>query len=259
MAMSPEQRLAEICRGMNEQGPGEERAKEEFVTCYDCPDCRGKTKIYYPLNGEVVFRDCHCISIRTSILRAKASGLGDELRRCKFSNFEAATDWQHDAKNRAMSYAKKPKGWFYLCGQVGSGKTHLCTAIVGRLIHSGMRARYMRWKDDAAELKGVLNEPVYQEMINPFLDADVLYIDDFLKTARGENGRASAPGVGDLNLAFQIVNNRYSARKITIISSEHTVDEVVEHDEAVGSRIYEMAKQNCVIIQPDPKNNYRMR
>lgn len=251
--------MQETCRKLNEEGPAEQRAKEDFITCYDCPACNNKTLLYYVGGGQILTKNCACIPIRGSIMRARSSGLGDELKRCQFSSFEAETDWQKDAKTRAMRYSHDPKGWLMISGQNGSGKTHLCTAVVGRLIHAGMAARYMRWKDDSAALKGVMNEPEFQEQINPFLSIDVLYIDDFLKTPRGEDRKPKPPTGGDLNLAFHIINSRYSTGKITIISSEWTVDDVVSFDEATGSRIYERAKGSCIEIPKGIENNYRLR
>lgn len=243
---------------MNEESASETQQQEEWISCYDCAVCKGKTKVYYVQNGEVVFRNCSCIPIRSSILKAKASGLGELLSTCKFSTFSAREAWQIELKKRAKAYAAQPEGWLMVSGKVGGGKTHICTAIVGRLIHSGMSARYMRWKDDSTELKGMINDPAFAAALSPFLTADVLYIDDFLKMPRGTDGISKEPGKGDLNLAFQMINNRYTAGKTTIISSEHTVDDIVKFDEAVGSRIYERTKNNCLIV-PHDAQNYRLR
>lgn len=259
MAMSPEQILLRLCKKMNDEPPESKEKEPDIISCYNCEDCKNKLKIYFPLNGEISWKNCNCISIRGSLMRAKNSGLADELGRCKISTFNAVEPWQQDAKAKAAAYSKNPDGWLYMCGQVGGGKTHLCTAIVGKLIHKGMDAKYMRWKDDAAELKAKINDHEYQGLIEPFLYADVLYIDDFLKTGRGENTQAKRPSTGDLNLAFQIINNRYGGKKTTIISSEHTIDELISYDEAVGSRIYEMSSKNCIMIPIDIQNNYRMK
>lgn len=259
MATSPEQILAMKIKDSNNALPSPTREVTDIIACYDCPDCKNKMKIYYPENGEAAIKDCHCLSIRGSLLRAKHSGLADELSRCKFSTYDAVEPWQKDAKQKAGAYAKDPNGWLFLCGQNGGGKTHLCTAVVGKLIHQGMDARYMLWKDDAPKLVSRVNDREYSELIEPFLAAGVLYIDDFLKTERGEEGRAAKPTTGHLNLAFQIINNRYCSKKTTIISSEHTIDEILGYDEAVGSRIYEMSKNNCIVIPFGIQNNYRMK
>ena len=45
---------------------------------------------------------------------------------------------------------------------------------------------------------------------------------------------------------------------LTIISSEKTLREILDIDEAVGSRIYEMAQGYILNISADPAKNYRM-
>ena len=78
----------------------------------------------------------------------------------------------------------------------------------------------------------------------------VLYIDDFLK-CKGE------PSTGDLNLAFELINGRYNNEKLrTIISTERSIENVLDFDEALGSRIYEKSKGYCLSA---PHENWRMR
>ena len=82
----------------------------------------------------------------------------------------------------------------------------------------------------------------------------MLYIDDFFKTERGKS-----PTSGDINIAFELLNYRYiNGQLITIISCERDVDEVMRIDEAVGSRIYERTRGNCVCIDSKPGRNYRL-
>ena len=67
------------------------------------------------------------------------------------------------------------------------------------------------------------------------------------------------PSPADLNLAFEIINHRYVNRElVTIFSSEKSIDEIMDLDEAVGSRIYQRTKGNYLYISPDSKKNYRM-
>ena len=80
----------------------------------------------------------------------------------------------------------------------------------------------------------------------------VLYIDDMYKTGKGQQ-----PTVGDVNLAFEIINARYNdTGKVTIISSERTVEEMLDIDEAVGSRIYERSKGNYLNLYG--RENWRL-
>ena len=62
-----------------------------------------------------------------------------------------------------------------------------------------------------------------------------------------------------MGLAFEIFNYRYNNRLSTIISTEKTPQELVEIDEATGSRIAEMCGKNIYAIRRDPKRNYRLR
>ena len=76
---------------------------------------------------------------------------------------------------------------------------------------------------------------------------------DFLKTGKGQE-----PTTGDVNLAFELINARYAdPTKLTIISSELPVAEIVDIDEAVGSRIYERSKAHYADLSG--RQNWRMK
>ena len=76
----------------------------------------------------------------------------------------------------------------------------------------------------------------------------MLYIDDLFK------GNVTG---ADLNLAFQLINARYNDRKlITILSSELTLSEIIEQDEALGGRIYERARG---FVLAAPNRNRRLQ
>ena len=163
--------------------------------------------------------------------------------------------WQKRVLEKAKEYLANPVGWFYVGGQVGSGKSHICTGIVRELIEVGNEARYMLWRDESTKLKANVNHPEdYANLIEPLKTVKVLYIDDFWKSNTG------TPTVADVNLAFEILNARYNRKDlITIISSEFYLDELMEVDEAVGSRIFERAKDNRLDIARDGKRNYRKK
>jgi DNA replication protein DnaC len=44
-----------------------------------------------------------------------------------------------------------------------------------------------------------------------------------------------------------------------IVSSEFSIERLLNFDEAVGSRIYEMSKDYVVEIEKDMRNNYRLK
>lgn len=224
---------------------------------YNCDICRNKGYIArLDENGYEVYKICQCQKIRATLKRAKRSGLGDIITEYTFKKFEDTDEWQRQMKNTAQAFCSDDKAkWFYIGGQVGCGKTHLCTAIAAHYIKAGREVKYMLWCEEAKKLKSIVNDPSYQSEISLYKTVDVLYIDDFLKVKNGEN-----PTPADINLAFEIINHRLmESEKITIISSEKTLDELMDYDEATMSRIYQQTGNYKLNIGKDRGKNYRLR
>ena len=230
---------------------------------YDCKICKNKGTIakLTEVNGRYshCFADCQCVETRNSIMRMKRSGLKDIIKDYTFDKFEATENWQKTLKDAAMEYAKNPKGWFFLGGQSGAGKTHLCTAICREFLLSGKRVKYMLWRDDVVKIKGaVTDSEVYSKLISQYKTIDVLYIDDLFKTGKDKDNNIQKPTGADINVAFEILNYRYNnPNLLTIISSELTEDELIDIDEAIGGRIYERAK--AFTIGKNRDRNYRIK
>ena len=228
----------------------------------DCPKC--KNKGYVAIVDDKAMRcvNCSCMPKRRSLLRIAKSGLQSALQDYTFEAFQTPEPWQAEAKAKAQRYAENPDDkWFLACGAVGCGKTHLCTAICGALLDAGIELRYMRWRDEAVGLKAVVNDGAeYAKRIEPLKKVHALYIDDFLKMPKQfdeATGRAKdvLPTQADINLAFEILNARYTDKRlITLISTERTPEKLLDIDEAVGSRIYERSRGNTVRITGGNKN-----
>ncbi len=194
---------------------------------------------------------------RRSLRRLEQSGLSDLLSESTFDKFSAKAPWQQtllDMARRFLAQANSGR-WLYLGGQVGCGKTHLCTAVVGALLEQGYSARYMQWRSDIVPIKASVNDAVgYAKLVDPLKKAHVLYIDDLFKVEQGKR-----PTPADVNVAFDILNYRYNQRNtVTILSGECTMDQLMDVDEAVGSRIYQRTKGFCGIVARDPRKNYRV-
>lgn len=240
---------------------------------YDCHECKNRgyffvlqerqTKEGKPIYFET-YVDCKCMKIRKSVMNMKKSGLEPIIKRCTFDKYETPEEWQKKIKGMAQHFAENvdllEKKWFFIGGGIGSGKTHLCTAIVRDLLKKGKEAKYMRWVKDGTKLKAMVNEPEYESAINEYRKADVLYIDDFFKITRDGKGNEQLPTAADIRLAYEIIDYRYQkAELITIISSERYIAEIENIDSAVGSRIYEMTEGNAVGVARDKNRNYRIR
>lgn len=232
---------------------------------YDCQICRNKGYIIRAVeeNGfwRIVAQECQCMKIRRTIRRMEKSGLKNLMRDYTFGKFEASENWQKTVQNAAASYAKSPQGWFFIGGQSGCGKTHICTAICRELILQGLDVVYMLWRDDVTRLKAMVTDvDKYDNNIQLFKRAEVLYIDDFFKMGRGVgNNDIQKPTMADINIAFELLNYRSINNLQTIISSEFNIAELLEIDQALAGRIVENANPMPIVIRPDIKKNYRLK
>ena len=228
------------------------------LTDYDCPLCKNRG-IFAQINklGYLVYVNCQCIKARNNIQRLKKSGLGNLINRYTFENYKVENSWQKIVLDKAHEFIDSNDICFLMLGQNGSGKSHICTAISVELMNRGMNLRYMTWINDSIKLKqNKMNSEEYDRMIYELQNVDVLYIDDLFKTLNNDDKPSSA----DINLALEIINYRYNLsrtsdkRIITIISSEKTMNQLREYDEALAGRINEMADKYIITLIGEDKN-----
>ena len=203
-------------------------------------------------DGLITTRECECMNYRRSISRLRKSGLKSVIDEYSFDKYIADDPWQKNAKAMAIDYVSDNTGkWFCALGAVGSGKTHLCTAICSEFLKAGKDVRYMLWRDESVKIKAATTDSyVYSELLTPYKQASVLYIDDLFKTEHN-----MSPTPADTLLAFELLNTRYANKDlITIISSERSMSDLLNIDEAVGSRIYQRSKGYCIEIRGNDKN-----
>lgn len=228
------------------------------LTGYDCTKCNNRGNIALCVDADrIAFQECDCMKIRRCVQKMEASGLCEVIKRYTFEAYQDNEMWQKAIKKGAMEFANNPNSWLLFCGQSGSGKTHLCTAVCRKLLLAGEEVLYMPWRKDAAEIKA-MDPGRRAEEIKKLQTASVLFIDDLFKVGKTAEGTAS-PTQGDINLAFDIINHRYTKQLVTIVSTERTPAELVEIDEATGGRIIERAKNSTYSIRKEPGRNYRLR
>ena len=233
---------------------------------YDCKLClnRGDT-LHIREDGGSFYEysvPCRCMRIRRSIWRMKKSGLEKSIRECKFERFDVKEEWQQKMVDLAHKYINEgvyDGRWLYFGGQPGCGKTHICTAVAGKLLYE-MDLIYAVWPQISKRLKAIVNEAdEYQDEIGKLQDVAVLYFDDFLKPVMDDQGCRLPPTPADMKLAFEILNYRYINRLPTILSSELYIDEINDIDEATGSRIAEQCGEYAMSIGRDKTRNHRFK
>lgn len=238
---------------------------------YDCKECKNRGSFMrLTENGNPVNYPCKCMNARKMLKNLKKSGLSTNLKKLSFDSFIADELWQENLKNSAIDFVKNENpGWFFVGGQSGCGKTHICTAITACFLRKGKTAHYMLWRDEIAKIKSVVTDFLeYKKLVDELKKVDVLYIDDLFKTGGGSKSGKIAnveevkPTSADINIAFEIFNFRYTNDKlITVISSEKTISDIVKIDEAIAGRIIEKTgfKRFCNNIQKDPLKNFRFQ
>lgn len=235
---------------------------------YNCDICKNKSyvaEVRQGANGLFydTLRPCKCYKTRESIRRMKRSGLKDIISDCTFDKYKATEGWQKILKQKAIEFVQdEHKQMFFIGGQSGAGKTHICTAICRELIYKGYDVHYMLWREDVPKIKAIANDAVaYEEAVRKLKTIKVLYIDDLFKMGRVA-GQTVSPTVADINFAFEVINHRYNNKElITIISSELMLQDIIEIDEAIGGRISErsLPAGYCMNINKDSTKNYRTK
>ena len=249
--MTNKERLEELARSYNNT-----KGNLKYV---DCPKCKNKgyiqivkfTEFYNDYSDFMV--ECECMSKRKTMMKAQNSGLGEYLDK-RFNDYVASDEWQANIKTKAIEYCKSEnKYWFVTLGQSGAGKTLISSIIANYLLlKQDKTVLYITWTDFISRLKRDIVGDRSNEVSN-YLDevkqVEVLYIDELLKKYNDT----------DLKYIIEIINYRYTNNLKTIISSERTIDELLEIDEATFGRVIEKADRFIINIPKDKKKNYRLR
>lgn len=237
---------------------------------YDCPVCKNRGMV-----AELVYREiydsyqevlvpCKCMNTRKAIKRLQRSGLEKVVQKYTFDKYQTPEPWHQTVKETAQKFCQDQTGaWFFIGGQSGSGKTHICTAIAVHHIRKGKEVRYMVWPDEIGHIQSIVNDAEkYGPLMRELKETPVLYIDDLFKHGKDGDGKTRWPLDPEIRRAFEIINYRYNKPDlITIISCEWTLFDLNMMDEALAGRIAERSKAQgyCINLKHDAGKNWRMK
>ena len=220
---------------------------------YECNKCRDLGYTFREVNGCDMAIPCECKDKKEALQKLEKCGLSDVFKKKTFKTYKTEKRYQLEAKTKAMKYCnefKDTNASLILCGQPGSGKTHLGIAAMLNLIDKNIGVKYEEYTSMILNLKqSVMDEENYIREEAKYTEPRVLFLDDFLK---------GNPNSTDLKYIYKIINTRYLKSMPIILSTELTIDEIISWDEAVGSRLVEMSQGNIITFNKNC-DNYRLR
>jgi len=223
-----------------------------------CPICGGAgflrrdVPVTDPEFGKIV--PCECRAQEISNRRMKhlrsISNL-DQLEHYTFQTFNAEGHGITPSRSKtlavayqeALDFAQNPQGWLVLLGGYGVGKTHLAASIANALVQRQGSALFIVVPDLLDHLKATFSPHstvAYDQRFEEIRNAPVLILDDL-------GTQASTPWAQEK--LFQLFNHRYNARLATVVTSNHSLEDI---DRRIRSRMVDPDLSRVItIVAPD--------
>lgn len=202
---------------------------------YTCPACSD--------SGFVDTRMCSCLRELLVKMNIESSGMGKLIEKQTFENFDLA--WYNaspdeerrmahnlkTAKDFAKSFGKKQQN-LLLIGSTGTGKTHISTAIAGRVIKGGFDVLYDSAQNIVASFEQDRFHSGYgaqESQSAKYMECDLLIVDD-LGTEFVNQFTVSC--------LYNLINTRQNQGRSTIISTNLSAEELAaKYEGRIYSRI----------------------
>ena len=222
-----------------------------YGTVLHCERCGDTGLVDIVADGRAMMARCECDARRKTLLALKRSGMEKSVEQFRFDNFCTEQAFQRLMKERCERFlAQDEQRFLYIGGQSGCGKTHIGTAVCAALLARGVEMAYITFPALMNELKSRVNDEDYAQTVRRYGTVPLLYIDDFMKFK---------PTQADIAHAFEVINLRVVNDRITVITSERELDEIVAADEALGGRIKQMCGEFAVGIGRGEGRNWRLK
>lgn len=138
-------------------------------------------------------------------------------------NLEAAFRLAHE-------YARTPEGWLVFQGVNGCGKTHLAAAVVNHRYQNQEPALFIVVPDLLDHLRSTFSpesKQSYDQYFEAVKNTPLLVLDDFGK-------QTTSPWAKEK--LYQLINYRYNARLATMVTTNHSIEEIREIYSPIASR-----------------------
>lgn len=227
-----------------------------------------------------VLEPCGCRDRKAHLSRFTNAGIPGRFSTADFESYRSQNEAQHRAWSEARTFADQyapgqSTTGFILSGPVGTGKTHLLTAVLAHLtLEKGVSARYQEISFLFQDIRrGFREGKSGGEIVGPLCEVELLAIDELGK------GRGSEFEMETLD---ELIARRYNAGKVTLfatnyslaserktprampgyVSSEESRQEAKESNllrARVGERIFSRLFDMCSFIEmPAETKDYRV-
>lgn len=229
----------------------------------NCPNCNGAgyylLKVPYGHPQWAQLQTCNCPSYQQQ-LAPRAARLGDELGILAHKTFASfrldrpivPTTWQGapmsvpaqqnfltSAHRRCEAWADDPRGWLYIHGAFGAGKSHLAAAIANAQQAAGAIVRFVTVGKLLDMLTSAVRDGSTDTLLADLIESDCLILDELSAAHLSE--AASDWRFGRIE---RLINERLS--KPTVITSNLAADDLALpgdlRAERVADRIAEVSQ-----------------
>lgn len=215
-----------------------------------CPKCKNTGWVIVKDGGQGTAKECDCGIIKKNIHDGKLrfANIPDGFKDATLENFRKSVYIEVESQRKIAEIAKVVCYWidnfdkmkkggiglYLYSGTKGSGKTRLAVSIANHLINkNNVQVKFSTSVQILEEISKTWNDRERSEskLIQELNNVDVLVIDDF----GAENIK------GWVNEKFySIINGRYANKKITIFTSNMSIDDLF-YDDRITNRIKERA------------------
>lgn len=219
-----------------------------------CPICNGTGLVLVPDGGQGTAVECQC-GIRKKMIMNKRfafANLPDSFKNINLDDFRVDIYESEKSRGKAEVVIKAVKYWlaefenmkergmglYFYSNTKGSGKTRMAVSIAKELMENkGCQVKFCTSLQILNEIKTSWEkDSKYSEskLLDFLSTSEILIIDDF--------GTEQSDKQWINERFYQIINNRYIDKKITIFTSNKRLD-LLQYDDRITNRIKERTFQ----------------
>lgn len=143
----------------------------------------------------------------------------------KIAAFRAAEEFVGNGYVENRGKARKS---LLFSGVVGTGKTHILTAVLNHFLADGLTCLWIEFYDFTDEVQSGYKTGESSSRIKAAVDADVLMLDDLGKSERNHPQLGFSETEDKTDILSRVINARYNANRTTLISTNLRPEQIAQ-------------------------------